>query len=153
VLFLNDDTRADSNLVRGLVDTAQRRGAASVGSRILSWDGTLIDFVAGSVNFEGKGFQTDVNTPEAGRHTDERPLLFACGAGMLIDREILLASGGWDEGTFAYYEDVELGWRLWLLGHEVWRSPKAIVYHKHHGTSNRWSEPARLRLFERNSLR
>ncbi len=29
----------------------------------------------------------------------------------------------------------------------------AVVYHKHHGTSGRWPEPPRIRLYERNSLR
>jgi hypothetical protein len=72
---------------------------------------------------------------------------------MLVDRAVLAEVGGWDEGAFAYYEDVELGWRLHVLGYEVWLSPRAIVYHKHHGTSGRWPEPPRQRLYERNSLR
>jgi GT2 family glycosyltransferase len=153
VAFLNDDTRVHPDWISELVGTAIRRGAVSVGSRILSWDGRLIDFVGGSVNCEGKGFQIDIGQPEAGRHLEERPLLFACGGAMLARRDAFLASGGWDEGAFAYYEDVELGWRFWLLGHEVWFSPKSIVYHKHHGTWGRWPEPPRLRLYERNSLR
>ncbi len=53
----------------------------------------------------------------------------------------------------AYYEDVELGWRFWLLGHEVWSSPRSIVYHKHHGTADRLAAAPRVRLYERNSLR
>ena len=72
---------------------------------------------------------------------------------MLMDRAVLEDAGGWDEGMFAYYEDVELGWRLHVLGHEVWLAPRAIVYHKHHGTSGGWPEPPRIRLYERNSLR
>jgi hypothetical protein len=72
---------------------------------------------------------------------------------LLVRRDTFLESGGWDDDTFAYYEDVELGWRLWLLGHEVWYSPKSVVYHKHHGTSDRWPAPPRLRLYERNALR
>ena len=127
LVFLNDDTRVHPDWLRELVETAQRRRAASVGSRILSWDGSLIDFVGGSVNCEGKGFQIDIGQPEAGRHGEERPLLFACGGAMLVRRDVFLESGGWDEGAFAYYEDVELGWRLWLLGHEVWFSPRSIV--------------------------
>jgi hypothetical protein len=71
---------------------------------------------------------------------------------VLFDRAVFKAAGGWDEPTFAYYEDVEFGWRLWLLGHEVWFAPDAVVYHKHHGTSGHES-PARLRAFERNALR
>jgi GT2 family glycosyltransferase len=153
VVFLNDDTRVHPQWLEELVDTAVRRGAASVGSRMLSWDGTYLDFAGASVNFGGKGFQIDIGQPEAGRHTEERPILFACGGAMLVRRDLFLETGGWDEGTFAYYEDVEAGWRLWLLGHEVWFSPKSIVYHKHHGTSGRWPAPPRLRLYERNSLR
>ncbi len=153
VVFLNDDTRVHPEWLRELVDTALRRKAISVGSRILTWDGESIDFVGGSVNCEGKGFQIDIGQPQAGRHGDERPLLFACGGAMLARRDVFLESGGWDEGAFAYYEDVELGWRFWLLGHEVWFSPRSIVYHKHHGTWGRWPEPPRLRLYERNSLR
>jgi hypothetical protein len=139
--------------MREMVDTALRRNAASVASRIVTWDGSLIDFVGGVVNFEGRGFQTDIGQPQAGRHEEERPLLFACGGSMLVKRDIFLEAGGWDEGAFAYYEDVELGWRLWLLGHEVWFSPKSVMFHKHHGTWGQWPEPPRLRLYERNSLR
>ena len=51
-----------------------------------------------------------------------------------------------------FTEDVELGWRLNLFGHEVWFAPGAVVHHKHHGTSA-WPEPPRIRLtaqFSRN---
>ncbi len=153
VAFLNDDTRVHPDWLRELVRTAARRQAACVASRILTWDGRRIDFAGGSVNFEGKGFQLDTGAPEAGRYTEERPLLFGCGGALLLNREIFLDHGGWDEGTFAYYEDVELGWRLWLLGHEVWFCPRSVVFHRHHGTSGRWAEPPRRRLYERNSLR
>ena len=153
VVFLNDDTRVHPDWLTELVATARRRRAVSVASRVLNWDGARLDFVGGAVNCEGKGFQLDYGQPAAGRHLEEQPLLFACGAAMLVDRKSFLASGGWDEGTFAYYEDVELGWRFWVLGHEVWSSPRSVVYHRHHGTSGRWPEPPRVRLYERNSLR
>jgi GT2 family glycosyltransferase len=153
VVFLNDDTRVHPEWLTEMVATARRRGAVSVASRVLNWDGTRLDFVGGAVNCEGKGFQLDYGQPAEGRHLEERPLLFANGAAMLVERAPFLATGGWDEGTFAYYEDVELGWRFWVLGHEVWSSPRSVVYHRHHGTSGRWPEPPRVRLYERNSLR
>jgi len=153
LIFLNDDTRAHPDWIRELVATARRRNAASVATRILTWDGRAIDFVDAAANFEGKGFQIGYGMPAEHHHWEERPILSACGAAMLVDRRVLLDTGEWDEGTFAYYEDLELGWRLWLLGHEVWLSPGAIVYHKHHGTSGRWPEAPRLRLYERNSFR
>ena len=153
VIFLNDDTRVHPNWLRELVETARRRSAAAVGSYILDWSGTTVDFVDGALNFQGKGFQLDYGVPVAQLTPEEKPLLFACGCAMLVDRGVFAEAGGWDEGAFAYYEDVELGWRLHMLGHEVWLAPRAMVYHKHHGTSGQWPEPPRQRLYERNSLR
>lgn len=153
VIFLNDDTRVHPDWLRELVDTAGRSGAAAVASYILDWSGTMVDFVDGALNFQGKGFQLDYGAPVDRLTPQEKPLLFACGCAMLVDRAVLADVGGWDEGAFAYYEDVELGWRLRVLGHEVWLAPRAIVYHKHHGTSGQWPEPPRQRLYERNSLR
>jgi len=153
VIFLNDDTRVHPGWLRELVETARRRRASAVASYILDWSGTTIDFVDGALNFQGKGFQLDYGAPVGHLTPDERPLLFACGCAMLVDRAVLTEVGGWDESAFAYYEDVELGWRLHVLGYEVWLAPKAIVYHKHHGTSGQWPEPPRQRLYERNSLR
>ncbi len=151
--FLNDDTRVDPEWLSELVATARSRRAAVVGSRILDWEGRRIDFVGGLLNFEAKGYQTDFAAPLAGRQDEEQPLLFACGASLLVDRRVFEGAGGWDEATFAYYEDVELGWRLRLMGHDVWLSPRSLVFHRHHGTSGQWPEPPRTRLLERNSLR
>ncbi len=153
VIFLNDDTRVHPDWLRELVDTARRTGAAAVASYILDWSGTMVDFVDGALNFQGKGFQLDYGAPVDRLTPEEKPLLFACGCAMLVDRAVLADVGGWDEGAFAYYEDVELGWRLHVLGYDVWLAPHAIVYHKHHGTSGQWPEPPRQRLYERNSLR
>jgi GT2 family glycosyltransferase len=153
VVFLNDDTRAHRDWLRELVATWRRREAAAVASCILDWPGERVDFVEGAVNFQGKGFQLHYGAPTGSLTLEEKPLLFACGGAMLIDRAVLSDVGGWDEGAFAYYEDVELGWRLRALGYDVWFAPNAIVYHKHHGTSGRWAEPPRVKLYERNSLR
>jgi GT2 family glycosyltransferase len=152
LIFLNDDTRQHADWLRQLVATARRRNAAAAASYILDWSGTRVDFADGAVNFQGKGFQLEYDTVAKGVR-EEKPLLFACGCAMLVDRAVFEEVGGWDEGAFAYYEDVELGWRLHVLGYSVWFAPAAVVYHKHHGTSGGWAEPPRVRLYERNSLR
>ena len=153
LVFLNDDTRVEPAWLHEMMATALRRHAAAVASFIVDWSGTRIDFVDGAVNFQGKGLQLRYDDEARGASLEEKPLAFACGCALLIDRAVFSETGRWDEGTFAYYEDVELGWRLNLLGHGVWFSPASKVYHKHHGTSGNWPEPPRLRLYERNSLR
>jgi hypothetical protein len=71
--------------------------------------------VDGAVSFQGKGFQLHYNMPADKVTREEKPLLFACGCGMLIDR-LFLDAGRWDEGAFASYEDVELGGFSGVLG-------------------------------------
>ncbi len=153
VAFLNDDTSVNAEWLSALVETAQRRHATAVASCIVDWEGGRVDFVDGAFNFQGKGFQLDYGRPIAQVSMHEKPLLFACGGAMLVDRRTFVEIGGFDQEAFAYYEDVELGWRLGVLGFETWRSPGSIVRHKHHGTSGRWAESPRIRLCERNALR
>jgi len=42
-----------------------------------------------------------------------------CGAAMLCRRDLFLEAGGFDESFFCYAEDVDLGFRLILLGTDV----------------------------------
>lgn len=153
VAFLNDDTSADPRWLANMIDVAHRRRAAAVAACVVDWSGQFIDFAGGLVNFEGKGSQRYVNMSLTQVELAEGPALFANGAAMIVETQTLRSAGLWDEETFAYYEDVELGWRLWMLGHEVWFAPRARVRHRHHGTSGRWPEPPRVRLLERNALR
>ncbi|MEZ5286825.1 MAG: glycosyltransferase [Vicinamibacterales bacterium] len=152
LVFLNDDTRVAPDWLHQMTDVAHRRQAACVGAFIVDWAGSRVDFAGGLANYEGRGYSLGYDLPVDEVDRTERPLLFGCGAAVMFRRDVFDESGGWDEPTFAYYEDVEFGWRLWLLGHEVWLAPRAIVHHKHHGTSGAESPP-RDRAFERNALR
>ena len=71
---------------------------------------------------------------------------------MLVDRAIFLDVGGFDEDYFIYYEDSDLGWRLWILGHTVVFAPDAVVRHRHHGTMSAFSEHRKHVLYKRNAL-
>ena len=53
----------------------------------------------------------------------------ACGAAHLIDRALFLALGGFDETFFCYCEDVDLGYRLRLIGQATVLVPEAVVAH------------------------
>lgn len=155
LVLLNNDARVEPDFVRELVrgyDPAS--GAVCVGAHIVSWDGSTLDFGEGAVNFYGMGQQLGFGTPIAtAAIEDGRELLFACGGAMLVDRRIFLDSGGLDEDFFAYFEDVDFGWRLWVLGYRVVLAAKAKAYHKMHGTSSRFPLHQRFLLYERNALR
>ena len=71
---------------------------------------------------------------------------------MLIHRDTFLEVGGFDPSFFAYFEDVDLGWRLWLLGYRVVYAPDAVVRHIGGATGRRSSEHRRYTLWECNTL-
>ena len=151
IAFLNNDTRVAPTWLEELVSAVDRHQATSAGSRILDWTGDRIDFGGGIVSFIGHSWQRDEGLASSIVY-DEEPMLFACGGSMIVDRAAFLDAGGFDETFFAYFEDVDLGWRLNLLGHQVVFAPRAVTWHKGRGTAGRWAVAPRLRLYERNAL-
>src|SRR4030042_2381631 len=154
IAFLNNDTKVDANwLIELLKPVYKDKETVCAGSKVLSMDGKTLDFVGGMVNFEGKGFQIDYGLDSQKDIYDENTYQpFVNGGAMLVNRQVFLDAGGFDEDFFAYYEDVDFGWRLWVLGYRVVFAPKSIVYHVHHGTSKIFSEDKLRFLKERNAL-
>ncbi|MCK5567124.1 MAG: glycosyltransferase family 2 protein, partial [Actinomycetia bacterium] len=152
--FLNNDTRVDKNwLIELLRPIYMNEEVVASGSKVLSMDGKSLDFVGGMINFEGKGFQIDYGVPvKDDQHHIYKYMPFVNGGAMMVQKDVFLGSGGFDEDFFAYYEDVDFGWRLWVLGYMVVFAPDSIVYHHHHGTSKIFSEDKLRFLKERNSL-
>lgn len=154
LLFLNNDTRVSPGLLGALSAAAAEPVEEPVccGARLLDWEGRRIDFDGGAASLTGHGHALGVGRrPQAGDLAD-RPSFFACGAALFLPRDLFLALGGFATGFFAYYEDVDLGWRLWLAGHQVRHVPRATVRHRHHGTAAALSVGRRARLHERNAI-
>lgn len=153
IAFLNNDTRVDEGWARELVwPVLHDEGIVCTASKIVDWEGEAVDFVKGVMNFYGYGHQKDHGRKDIGGESAE-PILFACGGSMLMDREVFLEVGGFDEDYFMYFEDVDLGWRLWLMGYQVILVPTAITYHRHHATANRFFDYRKETvLYERNAL-
>ena len=154
VAFLNNDARVDRAWGRALVaPLLAHPTVAAVGARMLDWAGERIDYAGGLLNFYGHAFQRLYGAPvSADPDLAERPTLFACGGAMAVRRDVFLASGGFDETYFAFFEDVDLGWRLWLLGHAVLYAPRAVAYHRGHATASRLPAHQLRVLYERNAL-
>lgn len=64
----------------------------------------------------------------------------ACGAAAMYDLALFRDMGGFDERYFCYCEDVDLGFRLQLMGHDCRFVPEAVVHHAGSGITGRLSE-------------
>lgn len=151
VAFLNNDCRVAPTWLRHLVTALAAEEAAAAGSCMLDWSGERIDFDGAAMNFHGHGSNRGFGRGYvAGGSRAPEPALFACGGAMAVERARFLATGGFDAEYFAYFEDVDLGWRLWVEGERVVFVPDAVAFHRHRGSG---MDRARWRfLLERNAL-
>ncbi|MEQ9507137.1 MAG: glycosyltransferase family 2 protein [Hyphomonas sp.] len=64
----------------------------------------------------------------------------ACGASAVYDAALYRSLGGFDERFYCYCEDVDLGFRLQLMGEDCYFVPDAVIEHAGSGTTGRDSE-------------
>ncbi len=133
--FLNNDMRVEPSFLREITLPIARGECAATTGKMLSWDGKRINSAGGAMNFHGVGIQRGYEEKPGPEHDEPGTTLFACGGAMAIEAGVYADAGGFDEEFFAYYEDVDLGWRLWVMGHEVRYVPAAVCYHHHSSTS------------------
>ena len=137
LVFLNNDMRVEPGFLRALIAPIVGGACVATTGRMMSWDGSLLNSAGGGMNFHGLGIQRGLDHPLEELYRRPRKTLFACGGAMAMDAAIFEEVGGFDEEFFAYYEDVDLGWRTWVHGHEVHYVPDAVCYHHHSSTSRR----------------
>jgi GT2 family glycosyltransferase len=156
--LVNNDMHVDPLWLReGLVPLLEDPKTAAVGSRILSWDGSEVDFAGGTLGYCGFPVHPDLGRPPGelppSDPADPCPAaLFGCGGALLVRRDVFLDLGGFDEDFFAVLEDVDLGWRLNLAGWRVRLAPRSVVYHRRHGTLRKGGREKHRFLLVRNAL-
>ncbi len=143
ILFLNADTIVTACALDSLVEFADAHPEAGIfGPKLLNPDGSLQYSCRRFPNL-GAGFFR--NTP-LGRlfpknrftsdylmtdwdHTAPRIVDWISGAALMIRRETLVQTGGFDEGFYMYCEDVDLCYRVHEIGQQVFYFPDAVIYH------------------------
>lgn len=155
IAFLNNDAEAAPNwlsVMAAQLDSDPETGC--VASKMLNTQGELIDYGGLGMTLYGRAYEQGTGLPaDVVDFNTSGPILAPCGGAMLIRRELFQELGGFDEQFIAYYEDVDLGWRLWLSGSAVIFLPEALVYHRQHVTGTRFPPEQRYVLSESNALR
>jgi GT2 family glycosyltransferase len=137
LVFLNNDMRVEASWLRELVNPLVRNECQATTAKMFAWDGKLMNSAGGGMNFHGIGIQRGYLAEPGPDYDWPRKSLFACGGAMAMRKDLFEDVGGFDPEFFAYYEDVDLGWRSWVQGHEVWYVPSAVCYHHHSSTSKK----------------
>jgi GT2 family glycosyltransferase len=155
IALLNDDTKAHPKWLEELVKAAlEDEKAGALGSLILFLDHpNIVQHAGGMITPIGSGIDIGFGRPLHEVDLRKRYVGYVCGAAMLVKKEVFEKVGGFDDDYFAYFEDVDLCWRMWLQGYKVVLVPTSVAYHKYGGSWGGRHSPQRLYLNHINKLR
>lgn len=144
IVTLNPDAFPAPDWLATLIEDAEAHpGAAMVGSTLLlddesdgvtRYDGTGDNVSPFGLPWRG-GFRKPARTPHPAGE-----VFGPCAAAALYDRTMFETVGGFDECFFCYCEDVDLAFRIRLLGGRCYQSGRSVVRHISSGVTGRHSE-------------
>ena len=139
LIFLNNDTVQEKDWISNLIKTINSDDKiAAVQPKILNYyDRNVFDYAGGSGGHmdiycfpfaRGRIFSFQEN--DEGQYNNKEKCFWSSGTCFMVRRELFQKAGGFDESFFAHMEEIDLCWRLYAMGFEVWVEPDSVVYHK-----------------------
>ena len=160
IIFLNNDTVQDKNWISNLIKIMNSNdNIAAVQPKILNYyDRNIFDYAGGAGGHmdiycfpfaRGRIFSFQEN--DEGQYNEKEKCFWSSGTCFMIRTELFQKAGGFDVNFFSHMEEIDLCWRLYAMGFEVWAEPNSIVYHKNALTLPMYSHK-KYYLNHRNSL-
>ena len=160
LIFLNNDTVQEKDWISNLIKTINSDDKiAAVQPKILNYyDRNIFDYAGGSGGHmdiycfpfaRGRIFSFQEN--DEGQYNNKEKCFWSSGTCFMVRRELFQKAGGFDESFFAHMEEIDMCWRLYAMGFEVWVEPDSVVYHKNALTLPMYSHK-KYYLNHRNSL-
>ncbi len=138
VALFNNDAVAEKHWLELLVTAMQTRPQAGiVTGKLMRNDRKHIDSTGEYVRTNGMPFPRGRDETDHGQYDQAEYVFAASGGASLYRTSMLKKIGLFDEGFFAYFEDVDISFRAQLAGWKVWYEPAAIAYHQIGQTSGR----------------
>jgi GT2 family glycosyltransferase len=94
----------------------------------------------------------DICEADQGQYDDTAQIFWASGAALFVRSELYHALNGMDTYFFAHMEEIDLCWRLQLLGHKICVCPASAVYHLGGGTLPKGNERKVFLNFRNNMI-
>lgn len=152
VLFLNNDTVLDPNLIAALMARAAPR--TLVVPRVeLFGAGGLLDDTAGDFDWRRGVWKSSLyGRPAPPDFQEEREVEMASLCCLLAPASVFRHAGLLDERLFMYYEDFDWVRRARSAGYRIRYVPEAVVFHRKSASSGGGDSPFKLYYATRNRV-
>lgn len=161
VVLLNSDVETPEGWLNPLYDFMETHPhVGAVQPKIMSYNdktrfehagaaGGLLD-KNGYPYCRGRVFES-VETDHGQYDAAPSSIFWASGAAMTVRRDVYLQAGGLDSEFFAHMEEIDLCWRMQLMGYRIFAVPASRVYHLGGGSLD-YKNPRKTYLNFRNNL-
>lgn len=130
VVLLNPDAYAERDWLEALMKgTEDHPEFCFFGCRMLATTKNMLDGTGDRYHVSGASWRRDYGKP-AERHKQSDEIFSPSGAAALFRRDVYLEAGGLNEDFFCYMEDIDLGFRLQLMGYRCFYIADAVVTHE-----------------------
>jgi hypothetical protein len=152
VLLNNDVVTRDSWLTALLAPLLEDPSVGVTTPKIVFLGTRRINSIGGYIKLWTGASELGFGMREDSSLGNLRNPFYASGAAMAIRRDLFEHLGGFDKEMLAYCEDLDLSWRVRLLGYAVRCTPDSRILHAY---SRSWGafNPNRVRLVTQNHLR
>jgi len=136
ILLLNNDTTVSKHFLNEMLKVAcGKDSVGSVQALLLNQNGKAIDSLGQECYWWGAedicmGTSLDNAQIFIGGSNDNMEIFGSCAAAALYPSKVLRETGLFDEDFFVELEDVDLSWRIRLMGYKSYLARKSLVYHK-----------------------
>ncbi len=143
VNILNDDTEVQPGwTVAPCLRIQTDKKVAAVAPLVLQWRRSeIIDSAGDEYDPGGFAFSRGKGQPLAAYYLQAHEVFSASGCGAFYRKDALLEVGGFPEHFRAYFEDVDVGFRLRRAGYRCWYEPSSRILH--HGSATHGRRPGR----------
>lgn len=159
-VLLNSDVEVSHHWLTPLIEfmDAHPQVAACQPKLLAEYDKDMFEYAGACGGYLDKlgypfcrGRIFDTVERDNGQYDYQQEILWATGACMMIRSEDYWNAGGLDGRFFAHNEEIDLCWRLRLMGRKIYCIPESEVYHVGGGTLPK-SNPMKTYLNFRNNL-
>jgi len=129
IFWVSNDMDFDPAIVSQLVDRCEADEAVGICTvKMLRYiDGkktNIIDSVGANIDFLGFPSSIGISEIDNKQYDAFKEVFFSFGGALFIRRELAVQTGGYDEAFLTLTDDIDLSWRVRLLGLKLWWSQR-----------------------------